>query len=394
MMAYFAPYIDGDGIHIPTYQDILDNLIEGYKRIFGEDLYLGEDTQDYQMLSLFAKAQDDMMALVTQNYAARNPNYATGDALDLLVALNAMNRKKATASSATLTLGGTPYSTIPLGSKAIDQSGYLWTLQADISLDMYGVGTVEAKCDTLGSITANAGTIDTIYSPVFGWTTVTNAAPAVPGQDTETDEELRVRRNKSVSMNTNGTYDALLRALLSLNDVEFADLRVNDTSETDELGIPGHSFCALVSGGDADEIVKQIWLNKAPGVGTHGNTTKTYIDDSGNENTIKFTIPTKVLTSVAVSLTPTTGYDAARCEDLISNAIQGNVNSLGVGESWSVTTAYRDIYNVFGEEKIPFIINSITGTNTVTTTSSTTVVTCDYDQILYTDAEHITITTT
>ena len=393
-MAYFAPYIDGDGIHIPTYKEILENLIDGYKRIFGDDLYLGEDTQDYQMLSLFAKAQDDMMALVTQNYNARNPNYATGDALDLLVAMNAMSRKKATASTATLTLGGTAYATIPSGSRAVDQDGNIWALESEVTLDANGAGTAVAACETLGSVIANAGTIDTIYTPVMGWMTVTNAAAAIPGQDVETDEELRVRRNRSVSMNTNGTYDALLRALLALDDVEFVDVRVNDSSTTDSLGIPGHSICALVMGGDGDEIAEQIWLNKAPGIGTYGSSSKTYVDSSGNENTVYYTVPTRRLVSVAVSLTATSNYDSDRCNEIIKNAITGNINSLGVGESWSVTTAYRDIYNGFGTEKIPFIINSITGTKVSTSASSTSVIECLYNEILYTDAEHITITAT
>lgn len=31
-MAYFAPYIDDDGLHIPTYQDIKDDLVTEAKK--------------------------------------------------------------------------------------------------------------------------------------------------------------------------------------------------------------------------------------------------------------------------------------------------------------------------------------------------------------------------
>jgi len=389
-MAYSEPFIDGDGIHIPTYADILEHLIAGYKSIFGEDIYLGEDTMDYQMLSLFAKAQDDMLALVTQNYNARNPNYATGDALDLLIALNAMNRKKATASRATLSLTGRPYIVVPAGSEAIDQNGNIWATEIDCKLDANGEGTVDALCETLGAISANAGTIDTVYSAVTGWMGVTNADVAVLGQDVETDEELRVRRNRSVSMNTNGTYDALIRGIMALDDVEFVDVRVNDSNQTDSLGIPGHSICALVLGGDSDEIAEAIWLNKAPGVGTHGNTTKTYTDQSGNSNTIKFTIPDKEVVAVTVTITTYAGYDADRCVAMIKNSLIEDINALGVGSSWGVTKGYQDIYNAFSSETAPFVITGISATNVHGT--STTSMQCDYDEILYTDAEHITIT--
>ena len=40
---------------------------------------------DYQLLSVFAKALDDVSALVLQAYNSRNPAYATGQALDLLL---------------------------------------------------------------------------------------------------------------------------------------------------------------------------------------------------------------------------------------------------------------------------------------------------------------------
>ena len=34
-MSYFAPYIDGTGIHMPTYEDRLEDLITAYRNIFG-----------------------------------------------------------------------------------------------------------------------------------------------------------------------------------------------------------------------------------------------------------------------------------------------------------------------------------------------------------------------
>ena len=84
-MAYFAPYIDGNGIHMPTYEDRLENLVEAYKNIFGVEAELSASVPDYQLLSVFAKALDDVSAMVLQAYNSRNPAYATGNALDLLL---------------------------------------------------------------------------------------------------------------------------------------------------------------------------------------------------------------------------------------------------------------------------------------------------------------------
>lgn len=54
-MAYFKPYIDDTGIHLPTYDDRMSDMIDKYKQIFGSDVYLAPDSPDYQLISIFAK---------------------------------------------------------------------------------------------------------------------------------------------------------------------------------------------------------------------------------------------------------------------------------------------------------------------------------------------------
>ena len=84
-MAYFAPYIDDSGLHMPTYEDRLEDLVESYRSIFGVESELSASVPDYQLLSVFAKALDDVSALCLQAYNSRNPMYATGAPLDLLL---------------------------------------------------------------------------------------------------------------------------------------------------------------------------------------------------------------------------------------------------------------------------------------------------------------------
>ncbi len=84
-MPYFAPYIDAAGIHLPTYEDRLSDLCAAYQAIFGPDAALAPAVPDYQLLSVFAKALDDVSALILQAYNSRNPAYASGNALDLLL---------------------------------------------------------------------------------------------------------------------------------------------------------------------------------------------------------------------------------------------------------------------------------------------------------------------
>ena len=84
-MSYFPPYIDAAGIHMPTYEDRLQDLCSAYRSIFGLDAELSPTVPDYQLLSVFAKALDDASAFVVAGYNSRNPAYASGQALDLLL---------------------------------------------------------------------------------------------------------------------------------------------------------------------------------------------------------------------------------------------------------------------------------------------------------------------
>ena len=91
-IAYFAPYIDGSGLHMPTYEDRLQDLLAAYRSIFGQEAELSPAVPDYQLLSVLAKALDDTSALVLSAYNARNPAYAAGQALDLLLRQAGLSR--------------------------------------------------------------------------------------------------------------------------------------------------------------------------------------------------------------------------------------------------------------------------------------------------------------
>ena len=92
-MAYFAPYIDETGIHMPTYEDRLSDLCDKYRAIFGQEAALDPAVPDYQLLSVFAKALDDTSAYVLSAYNSRNTGYASGQALDLLLPLYGITRE-------------------------------------------------------------------------------------------------------------------------------------------------------------------------------------------------------------------------------------------------------------------------------------------------------------
>ena len=91
-MSYFPPYIDASGLHMPTYEDRLAALVESYRSIFGIDSELSESVPDYQLLSVIARSLDDTSALVLNAFHQMNPQYASGQALDLLLPQYGLSR--------------------------------------------------------------------------------------------------------------------------------------------------------------------------------------------------------------------------------------------------------------------------------------------------------------
>ena len=79
-------------MHMPTYEDRLTSLADSYRAIFGMDAELSESVPDYQLLSVIARALDDTSQLALSVYNSRNPLFASGQALDLLLPLYGLRR--------------------------------------------------------------------------------------------------------------------------------------------------------------------------------------------------------------------------------------------------------------------------------------------------------------
>ena len=207
-MAYFAPYVDDAGLHVPTYNDIRDDLLAKFQEIYGNDLYLGNDSQDYQMISAFALKTYDTIQLLQIVYNNHSPKTAVGTGLSSLVKLNGIRRKAASYSTCVLTLTGKPGTVIAAGVAEDDQRRK-WELPQDIKFESESL-EVTARCRDIGAIEAPVGTITKISNPQYGWLAVTNKVPAVKGRAVETDEELRRRQELSTAVPSRNMVDRTL----------------------------------------------------------------------------------------------------------------------------------------------------------------------------------------
>ena len=125
--------IDATGIHKPDFSEILEYLKAEYRGIYGEDVYLENDSQDGQLLGIFAAAINDANAMAVAVYNAFSPSTALGVGLSRVVKINGISRNLPSYSSADLEIVGQSGSTIT-GGLARDVNGYLWALPPVVNI--------------------------------------------------------------------------------------------------------------------------------------------------------------------------------------------------------------------------------------------------------------------
>ena len=317
-MAYFAPYIDETGFHYPSYQDIVDDMVAGARSIFGSDIYLENDSADYQLISIFALKTFDTFQGMAMAYNSRGPGTAVGVGLDEVVKINGIARKPGTRSTADVIITGTPYTQIVKGSVK-DVNGVIWNLPANVSIPTSGQATVTVTCSEAGPVAASANEITEINTPTYGWLSVTNPAPAVPGVKTETDASLRVRQAASVAGPSQTMLAGTYAAIAAITEVQRLAVYENDTnsasvSADNPHGLPAHSITCVVEGGDTVEIADAILRHKGLGCYTNGDVVTPITDSGGFTQNIRFYRPTNVPIYVDVVLTPYSGYVSTMSE--------------------------------------------------------------------------------
>lgn len=340
-MAYFAPYIDETGFHYPTYQDIVDDMVAGAKSIFGSDLYLENDSADYQLISIFALKTYDTMQGMAMAYNSRSPVTAVGVGLDAVVKINGLVRKAGSRSTADVVITGTPYTQIVKGSVK-DANGVVWNLPETVSIPTSGTVTVTATCSETGPVAASANEINKINTPTYGWLTVTNPAAAVPGVETETDAQLRVRQTASVAGPSQTMLAGTYAAITAIDNVQRLAVYENDTSSgsvsTDNpYGLPAHSVTCVVEGGDAGTIADAILRHKGIGCYTNGDVLTTITDAGGYPNVIRFYRPTAVPIHVSIVLTPYPPEYARTMMDDVKQAVYDYLTGFDIAADVSVS---------------------------------------------------------
>jgi len=258
-------------------------------------------------------------------------------------------------STAVLTLTNTNTSDllIPVGQIVRQSvSNTQWFTTEEVTIPASSTITCNAESEFYGNYTASVGTIDTIVTPISGWSAVTNLSEAITGQAEETDAEYRLRKQTVLSTSQGGILPSIIARIKNeVAGVTYISGHENDTDEIiikEGFTMQPHSIALTIVGGDDNEIATLLAEIKGNGINTNGDDEFTVIDSQGNTRIVRFSRANIIDIFVTYDLTITDEYDLS-FNETIKDYIESFNDSLNEG---------KDILRWQLESLIPFGIEN------------------------------------
>lgn len=359
-MASNYQYLVNTGVIVADTGTLLDIVQTEFKNAFGEDLIVTPDTPQGVLITGETAART---AVVNNNAALANqinPNIAGGVFLDAICALTGLQRLPATPTTVTATLSGVAGTVVPEGSRAQTQAQVVFQTIGAVTIG--GDGTISANFESvdLGPAVCDVGDLTQIVDGILGWESVINAAAAVQGTNTQSDQSLRAERKVTLAGQGVSLPEAIVSGLYETPGVRSLSFRENVKSITqtiDGVSMVAHSIFVCVQGGTDTDVATTLLETKSGGCDWNGNTTINVTEpSSGQIYPVKFSrpeiVPFKVRTTVSVvsSLIDPSSVVPQAILDYVNGNLEGE-QGLIVGQDVSafelagaITTQYPGIY--------------------------------------------------
>lgn len=286
--------LNANGLQVDSYNTLLANIQTSLNSIYapdGDSINFGSETPDGQLTNIYAQIGTDIRELAQDIYNSFDPDKCSGVLQDSRYALNFIFRKGGTFTvqnidvtvNQTVELQGLDgsYNDINAASYTVsDDAGNLWYLIDSTTLES-GIHSLPFRSQNIGLVQPTIGTITNQVTKVLGVVSVINSvAPTTLGEAQETDEQFRIRRNRSTAIKGQNNLDALTGDLLQLEGVTDVRVWVNQTGETDTTGTAPWSVWVIVEGGANSDIGALIYQNSC-GLPTRGEIEVNMLSVSG-----------------------------------------------------------------------------------------------------------------
>lgn len=274
--------LDGNGLRTKTQTELINEISADLREIYGDDINLDQDTPDGQFMMIFIQAILDELDLLTQIYNQFDPDKAFGRVLDQRVAINGIQRQAGTRTVTNITvvtskavnLYGVDQTVEPIFTVS-DNEGNEWELIETQNVGGAGTYVFAFQSAVPGAVLTTPNTITVPVTIVLGVTSVNNPTTfTTVGIDEESDEDLKIRRQRSVGLSSQGYLEGLIAALENITGLTDVFVYENNTGLEDADGIPSHSIWVIVGGTASDEdIANAIYQKRNAGVGMKGDQT-------------------------------------------------------------------------------------------------------------------------
>lgn len=285
------------GLTTMTQAELVTYYTNQFRSIFGNEINLDSSSPDGQIMMIFIQSVLDLEDLMTQIYNMMDPDNAVGVILDQRVAINGIQRQAGTFTvtnvtlvlSQALTLFGLDQNTNPVYTVQ-DNAGNQWQLQTTTVYASSGTYVATFQSAIPGAILTVPNTITVPVSIVLGVTSINNPTTySTLGLNEESDAALKVRRQQSVALSSQGYLSGLLAALMNINGMSSVFVYENDTGTTDADGIPSHSIWVITSGtASSSDIANAIYTKRNAGCGMKGSQVFTIVQADGTNFVIKW----------------------------------------------------------------------------------------------------------
>lgn len=348
--------INSSGLTTKTLEEVVSDITSSLQTIYGSDINTSSDTPDGQLINIFAQAIVDNLDLLTQVYNAFDPDNAIGVTLDQRVAINGIQRLGGTYSRTNITIVVDRACSLPgldlaiddpdgTGYTVADNAGNQWILEATQSPATAGTYVYSFRSKLSGAVETTTNTINIPVTIVLGVVSVNNPTIAIStGINQETDSELRLRRQMSVSLSSQGYLAGMLAALKNINGLTDAYIYENTTSSTNVDGVPAHSIWVITKGGASSDIAQAIYQKRNAGCGMYGSQSYTITQVDGSPFIINWDEVVSETLYINFTASSINGVDPINTT-LIKNGIVNNLTP--------------DVYETVNVNQLATIVQSI-----------------------------------
>ena len=348
----------------------------------GEQINFNSNTPDGNFTEVISELGTVMRELITEVYNSCDPSKCSGAVQDSRYQINYLFRKAGTFTrqninitvDRTVTLEGLDeaYNDENGSAYAVsDDAGNIWYL-IDTTTLYAGTTSCPFRAKNIGEVIPTIGTITNQVTIVQGVVSVINSIGyTILGENQESDEEFRIRREQSVSNSSINNEDAIKGQILALDGVTECTIHVNKTNTTDTTGTLPHYIWCIVGGGANTDIANVIYSNLG-GAGTRGSVSIPITTTSMQTYNINFDRPTLVPLYIQFDLQPVVDLGEINLSDIKQYIADNLIYSIGEdAETSKVTNICTEAINNDGGGAYALNVEISTGGTTSTSTTST-----------------------